>query len=431
MNGHDRGSASGHEFSLNRFIDQIQSLEPGEIDARFLCKAMKHILENHDFTSAGKIIFYLCSKLTGATSGYVALLNKEKTNNDILFLEAGDKECFVDQSLPMPIRGFRAEVYKEQRTRYDNDFQNSKYVNLLPKGHVTLKNVLFAPLIIDGETVGLFGLGNKPDDFTEKDAETAASFAALASIALKNNRNLRQLEESEQEKNQLNKQKDRFFSIISHDLRAQFHNIRALSDILDKRYDKLAEDKILYFLHELNKAIHSTSKLFENMLLWSKLQLKSLKVEKNRLELSSLIGKAIEPLYDSAEIKKITLTLSSEKGVMIFGDEFQITTIIRNLVSNAIKFTPEGGTVFVDSRKSDGRVLITIADTGIGIPDDKLKSLFNPDNIIVTEGTKGETGTGLGLILCKEFVSLNEGKITAKSTIGKGTTFSVTFPIIN
>lgn len=148
------------------------------------------ILEKRSFADAARAIFDLCCEMTGAVSGYVALLSADSKKNEVLFLEAGGLSCTVDPALPMPIRGLRAMTYKTCKATYNNDFMNSQWVKYMPEGHVVLKNVMFAPLNLDEKTVGLIGLANKPSDFTDADAEIATVFGDLAAIALTNSRYL-------------------------------------------------------------------------------------------------------------------------------------------------------------------------------------------------------------------------------------------------
>ncbi len=156
------------------------------------------ILDNQNFADAARAIFDRCCDMTGATSGYVALLTADGEENEVLFLEAGGLPCTVDPALPMPIRGLRATTYKTHKAAYDNDFMNSEWVKYMPEGHVSLKNVMFAPLNLDEKTVGLLGLANKPSDFTDADAEIATVFGELAAIALANSRYLDLLTEKNQ-----------------------------------------------------------------------------------------------------------------------------------------------------------------------------------------------------------------------------------------
>lgn len=160
-----------------------------------IIRGARAILEMKSFTDTAREIFDRCCEMTGARSGYVALLNDAGDENEILFLEAGGMECSVDSSLPMPIRGLRSLSYMTNKTVYDNDFMRSQWCDFLPKGHVRLRNVMFAPLNIDGKTVGLMGLANKKGIFTDDDADIASAFGELAAIALKNNRYLELIRE--------------------------------------------------------------------------------------------------------------------------------------------------------------------------------------------------------------------------------------------
>lgn len=160
-----------------------------------LVRGARAILEKQSFTDTARAIFNYCREMTGAVSGYVALLDEEGQENEVLFLEAGGMPCSVDPELSMPIRGLRATSYETHRATYHNDFMNSEWVEYMPEGHVVLKNVMFAPLNLDGKTVGLLGLANKPSDFTEADAEIAAVFGELVAIALANSRYLDLLNE--------------------------------------------------------------------------------------------------------------------------------------------------------------------------------------------------------------------------------------------
>ncbi|MBN1284708.1 MAG: PAS domain S-box protein [Anaerolineae bacterium] len=166
-----------------------------EVEA--LLEGTRAILEPHSFAVAAQFIFDACKNLIDATSGYVALLTPDGAENEVLFLDAGGLPCTVDPELPMPIRGLRAEAYRNNTVVYDNTFPQSDWMRFLPNGHVRLENVLFAPLAIEGQVVGLLGLANKPGGFTDHDARMASAFGELAAIALRNSRTLDALQESE------------------------------------------------------------------------------------------------------------------------------------------------------------------------------------------------------------------------------------------
>ncbi|MBN1343059.1 MAG: sigma 54-interacting transcriptional regulator [Phycisphaerae bacterium] len=151
-----------------------------------LLSASRAVLEHREFKPAARAIFEACRGVVGAEAGYVALLSSDGSENEVVFLEPGGLSCRVDPSLPMPIRGLRSEAYRTGKPVYENDFSRSDWVRFLPPGHAELSTVMFAPLMMEGKAIGLMGLANKADGFTERDAEVASAFADLAAVALKN-----------------------------------------------------------------------------------------------------------------------------------------------------------------------------------------------------------------------------------------------------
>jgi PAS domain S-box-containing protein len=165
-----------------------------------LLRGARSVLRHQEFQTTARKIFDECCDLIGASSGYVAMLSEDGSENELLFLEAGGLPCTVDPHLPMPIRGLREDAYRTNKAVYHNDFMNSKWVHLMPEGHVVLKNVMFAPLVLGGKTVGVIGLANKDGDFDDNDAKLATGFGELAAIALDNSSNLEQRVEADQKR---------------------------------------------------------------------------------------------------------------------------------------------------------------------------------------------------------------------------------------
>jgi PAS domain S-box-containing protein len=178
--------------------DSLADLQRSSAETNALLTASRALLEQREFAHSARIIFDVCKKAIGATSGYVALLDRLGTENEVLFLDSGGLPCTVDPSLPMPIRGLRAEAYRTGKVARDNDFSSSKWMEFMPDGHVRLENVMFAPLLVDGRAVGLLGLANKPGGFDENDMIAAGAFAEFASIGLLNSLTLESLEHSEE-----------------------------------------------------------------------------------------------------------------------------------------------------------------------------------------------------------------------------------------
>jgi len=181
--------SSGEDITARRaaediLINTLEESQQRQTEISALLEGSHAVLKYHDFRSAAQSIFNSCKHLIGATSGYVALLSKDGTENEVVFLDSGGLSCRVDPRLPMPIRGLRAEAYNNKEAIYHNDFLNSEWMKFMPEGHSKLRNVLFAPMIVEGKVVGLLGLGNKPRGFNENDSRMATVFAELASIAL-------------------------------------------------------------------------------------------------------------------------------------------------------------------------------------------------------------------------------------------------------
>jgi DNA-binding response OmpR family regulator len=184
------------EKALRQALDEAQR-RSAETSA--LLEASNAVLTHAVFQNAARAIFGVCKDLIGADAGYVALLSDDGQENEVLFLDSGGLPCDVDPELPLPIRGLREQAYRLARAVYDNDFAASEWMQFMPHGHVSLENVLFAPLIIEeGRAAGLIGLANKPGGFDENDARMATAFGEIAVIALVNSRTLEALERSEE-----------------------------------------------------------------------------------------------------------------------------------------------------------------------------------------------------------------------------------------
>ena len=177
--------------------DALKDAQQKQAENVALLKAVKALLEHREFKACAQAIFDSCKSIIGATAGYIALLSTDGTTTKPVFIDTGRASCAVDPSLPMPTRGMRAEAFHRSTAVYDNSFARSEHMKLVPKGHVTLDNVLFAPLMSEGKPVGLFGLANKPGGFTENDARLATWFAEVGSIALLNSHNLELLQHNE------------------------------------------------------------------------------------------------------------------------------------------------------------------------------------------------------------------------------------------
>jgi two-component system, sensor histidine kinase and response regulator len=225
-----------------------------------------------------------------------------------------------------------------------------------------------------------------------------------------------------------NATKDKFFSIIAHDLKNPFNALIGLSKLLLNNYDSFGDVKRKDFVQMIHRSSEQGFKLLENLLDWSRMQTGKMEWQPLEIDLNIYAFENISLLNAAAENKNIRLSSLIARDTMVYADANMIRMVIRNLLSNAIKFTPEGGEVKIASRSSEGYEEVTVSDTGIGMSEEDIGKLFRIDVHHSSPGTADEQGTGLGLILCKEFVEKNGGKIWVKSEVGKGSEFNFSVP---
>ncbi|MBZ0198523.1 MAG: hypothetical protein K8H86_01560, partial [Ignavibacteriaceae bacterium] len=237
-----------------------------------------------------------------------------------------------------------------------------------------------------------------------------------------------ELKESENQLKEANETKDKFFSVIAHDLKSPFMSLLGFSDILREDYKKMGHEDIKTFAESMYKSVKGVYRLIENLLDWSRFQTGKLDCELANLNINSLGSQVIELYKDSALEKEITIANKIEDNSYILADDYMIRTVLRNLIANAIKFTAAGGSIILSSKEIKGKVKISITDSGTGISDDNISKLFNTTLNFSTPGLRGETGTGLGLMLCKEFVEKNNGSISVDSKLGVGSVFTIILP---
>jgi signal transduction histidine kinase len=229
----------------------------------------------------------------------------------------------------------------------------------------------------------------------------------------------------------LNATKDKFFSIISHDLKGPLNSLTSFSGLLINHTDSLSKDEIKMLAKDLDKSLKNLFALLENLLEWSRSQTGNIEFKPELFDLAVLLRQNKELLETQAQNKQITLVQPQVEHLSVNAHKHSVNTVVRNLVSNAIKFTPQGGTIRLELRQSQNEVTVSIADTGVGMSPEVTQKLFRIDTKHTTKGTADEKGTGLGLILCKEFIEKNGGKIWVESTPGKGSVFHFTLPMLS
>ena len=219
------------------------------------------------------------------------------------------------------------------------------------------------------------------------------------------------------------------FSIIAHDLKSPFQPLLGLSDILYEEYADLSNEEITRFIKEINNILKNQYKLIENLLDWSRLQTGRMIYSPEKINLFDTIESNFQMFSPKSVSKNIDLINQVPQHTFVFADVYMLQSIIQNLISNAVKFTKNGGCVTVSAECRNNEVNICIVDTGIGISPVDMEKIFRIDMQHTTLGTEDEKGTGLGLIICKELIEKNGGKIRIESKIDKGTKFYLTLPV--
>ncbi len=232
-----------------------------------------------------------------------------------------------------------------------------------------------------------------------------------------------------EELKELNSTKDKFFSIISHDLRSPFSNLLGMSELLLTNYQNYEDEKRLKFISALYETSKQSFTLLENLLEWSRMQRGKFDFNPELINLTNLIIFEIQNQENISKAKNIEINLLSTDEKMIFADMNMLKTILRNLIGNAIKFTQTGGKILIYTIENNGFIEIAISDNGVGISPESIQKLFKFETDYSTAGTANEKGTGLGLVLCKEFIEKHGGEISAVSEVGKGSEFKFTLPL--
>jgi signal transduction histidine kinase len=231
------------------------------------------------------------------------------------------------------------------------------------------------------------------------------------------------------ELHELNVSKDKFFSIIAHDLKNPFNVLVSYTGILKTDLDLFTKEELQQIISDLNEASENGYNLLQNLLLWTRSQTNRIHILKSNFVLANVLTdvKALAEL--NLADKEQTLSIEIDPNLRVYADKDMIAVVLRNLVFNAIKFSVKGSAISLRASLTGANVRVDVIDSGIGIAEESMKNLFAIDKNTMIQGTEGETGTGLGLVLCKEFVEKNDGKIWVESKLGEGSVFSFLLPV--
>ncbi|MDO1448697.1 HAMP domain-containing sensor histidine kinase [Rhodocytophaga aerolata] len=291
----------------------------------------------------------------------------------------------------------------------------------------------FIPVFLSIGMIALGGLLYYYRMYTQHKKNNLLLEQNIGQLKIKTNRlqtEYNQLKIAEEKLKNTNFTKDKFFSIIAHDLKGPLNSLTGLLQLLIKYADSFSKDELKDFGRNMNKSVNNLLDLLENLLHWSQSQSGMMEYSPEEINLHEVITKTVSLLTPAAENKDIRLTSQINNDLAVFADRNMISFTLRNILSNAIKFTNKGGSVSIVATLRDGQAEISIQDTGIGMSADDLEKLFRIDKCYTTNGTSNEIGTGLGLILCNEFIVKNKGRITVESEVNKGSVFRFVLPVV-
>ncbi len=424
------------EFAAGEVVKSVQSVNRDITEQRRNEKIQNAIFKISEAVNSTemvqtlyKSIHDIISELMPAKNFYLALHDE---NDQML-----DFPYFVDEFEPVPGRlplsnGLTEYVLRTGKAILVNEEMD---LQLRQSGEVDLvgeptKIWLGIPLKLGEKTFGVMVLQDYYNENAYGEEEEKILLYVSEQIAQainKKNSEIRLVEYAEELKD-LNAVKDKFFSIISHDLRSPFHALLGVSEILTDESSALTIEEIRHLNREMYKTLKNQFKLVENLLEWSRIQTGRISFMPGKQELSFKVNEVINILIGNALKKGIIIVNDVHSGVYVNADENMLRTILHNLISNAIKFTNLRGKIIITSSEKNNIVEISVVDNGIGLSEEEINKLFKLDVQFTRPGTSKEQGTGLGLMLCKELVEKHGGKIRIESKVGEGSNFIFTLP---
>jgi len=240
---------------------------------------------------------------------------------------------------------------------------------------------------------------------------------------------IQKLSESEEELQHLNRSKDRIFSVVAHDLRNPVAAVAGFSELLYDNFDQFPVETQKEYLLQILQATQRMQNLLENLLIWARAQMKAVQYEPEPIKIKSIVDDCARELKANLDHKKIECVVKIDRKCVAYADKSMIHTVFRNLIMNGIKFSFPGGRIWITSEIAENACAVSVRDEGIGIQPEIQQKLFNANEVVTTPGTTGESGSGLGLVICSEFVERNQGTIHVRSEPGNGSTFTVNLPL--
>lgn len=321
-------------------------------------------------------------------------------------------------------------VIRTEKVELIRSVSNSQFTKTFLAENLPAESVIILPMVAGERKLGAIVLTfREQQDFTDETINRGEIVSKQISLVVDKMKMMEELKKNEKRLQRSNNEKDKFFSIIAHDIKSPFSSFLGLTEIMADDFDQFTLKEIQHFIVTMRDSASNLYRLLENLLEWSRIQQGFMQFKPEMIPLTEVVNNSTELIQNAAYNKEIEINHDIPENFMVFADTHMIETIIRNLISNALKYTPKGGNLSVSAAyAADGSAIITVTDTGIGMSDEIIENLFRVDVNTSRKGTNGEPSTGLGLILCKEFIEKHAGKIDVKSVPGKGSSFIITLP---
>ncbi len=417
---------NGEVIGVSSLVDDITQQDKTSKIQRALYKISESVNTINDINELYKEIHHIIAGLMKADNFYIAYYKEE---SELLTFPYFVDEKDTDSSSKKFGNGLTEYIIRSGKSAL---VDLEKDAELIKSGEVMLTGPqsqiwLGVPLKIKEKIIGAMVVQDYYDKTTygEEEKQVLIYVSEQIASAIRKKMDEEELKKYSEELHELNKSKDKFFSIIAHDLRSPFYGLLGLTNILKSEYEELPPDETKAYLNELYSSTSNLYTLIENLLEWSRIQSGNMTFQPGEIDFKELVEEVISVLHQTAQLKSISIENCINNCLMIYADWAMIRSVMQNFISNAIKFTHKGGSIIISCSKIDSeKVEVKVKDTGIGMSEEKISKLFRIDENTSSPGTNKEKGTGLGLLLCKEIVEKHGSTINVTSEIGKGTCFS-------
>jgi len=321
-------------------------------------------------------------------------------------------------------------VTRTEKVELIQSVRNSQFTRTCLADNLPAKSVIVLPMVAGKRKLGAIVLTFREQQaFSDETVNRGEIVSKQISLVVDKMKVMEELKKNEKRLQRTNNEKDKFFSIIAHDIKSPFSSFLGLTEIMADDFDQFTIKEIQQFIVTMRDSASNLYRLLENLLEWARIQQGFMQFKPELIALSGIVNDSAELIQNAAFNKEIEISHEIPEDFMVFADAHMLETIIRNLISNALKYTPKGGNITVSANTAaDRSAIITVTDTGIGMCNEIIENLFRVDVNTSRKGTEGEPSTGLGLILCKEFIEKHGGNIDVISSPDKGSSFIISLP---